>query len=130
MTRDPLAGCIAKVERAEAHFGSLHPKITAFLNGEPQPYRFIPEIDMEGSQALWRLRVIEEPPLEWSTIAGDYVQNLRAALDHLIWVLVKANGFKPSGSNAFPIFDNPRRTSVAMESARDGTGRFVVSIPL
>jgi hypothetical protein len=105
MTRDSLAGCIAKVERAEAHFESLHPKIGAFLNGEPKPYRFVPEIDMQASKALWRLHVVEEPPLEWSTIAGDYVQNLRAALDHLIWVLVKANGFTPTGGNAFPIFD-------------------------
>lgn len=105
MTRDPLAGCIAKVERAEAHFNALHDKIRTFLKGEPVPYGFIPEIDVQASKALWRLRVIEEPPLEWSTIAGDYVQNLRATLDHLIWVLVKANGFEPTNSNAFPIFD-------------------------
>lgn len=101
---DPLTGCIAKVERAKAHFESLHPKISAFINSEPKPYCFIPEIDVQASKALWRLRVIDEPPPEWSTIAGDYVQNLRAALDHLIWVLVKANGFEPTGGNAFPIF--------------------------
>ena len=105
MGRDPLAGCIAKLERAEAHFESLWPKINAFTQGESKPYRFVSHVDVEASQALWRLQVVEEPPLEWSTIAGDYVQNLRAALDHLIWVLVKANGFKPTNSNAFPIFD-------------------------
>ncbi len=105
MSRDPLAGCIAKVERAEAHFHSLHPKISTFLNSEPKPYRFVAEIDVEAAKALWRLHVVEEPPLEWSTIAGDYVQNLRAALDHLIWVLVKANGHEPTRGNAFPIFD-------------------------
>lgn len=104
MGRDPLAGCIAKVERAEAHFNALHSEIRAFLKSEPKPYGFVAEIDVEASKALWRLRVVKEPPLEWSTIAGDYLQNLRAALDHLIWVLVKANGFTPSG-NAFPIFD-------------------------
>jgi hypothetical protein len=105
MTRDPLAGCSAKLKRAELHFKSLHTEIGAFLKREPKPYRFVPEIDMEASQALWRLNVVEEPPLEWSTIAGDCMQNLRAALDHLIWVLVKANGFEPTNSNAFPIFD-------------------------
>lgn len=105
MGRDPLAGCIAKIERAEVHFDSLHSKINAFLNGEPKPYGFVAEIDVEASQALWRLHIVEEPPLEWSTIAGDYVQNLRAALDHLIWVLVKANGHEPGRGNAFPIFD-------------------------
>lgn len=105
MGRSPLAGCIAKLERAEAHFNALHTQIGTFLKGEPKPYGFVAEIDVEASQALWLLHVVEEPPLEWSTIAGDYVQNLRAALDHLVWVLVKANGFKPTNSNAFPIFD-------------------------
>jgi len=105
MTRYPLAGCVAKLQRAEAHIDTLHAKIGTFLKGEPVPYGLIPEVDVQASKALWRLRVIEEPPLEWSTITGDYVQNLRAALDHLIWVLVKANGFEPTNSNAFPIFD-------------------------
>lgn len=102
---DPLAGCIAKVERAEVHFNALYPKINAFLQAEPKPYRLIPEVDVESSRYLWRLHVVEEPPLEWSTVLGDYLQNLRAALDHLIWILVRANGQSPSGGNAFPIFD-------------------------
>lgn len=113
MTRDPLAGCIAKVERAEVHFNSLYTEIRAFLESDPRPYGFDPEIDAEASKALWRLRVVKEPPMEWSTIAGDYLQNLRAALDHLIWVLVKANGCEPTGGNAFPIFNvkPPDKTS-------------------
>ena len=117
MTRYPLAGCVAKLQRAEAHIDTLHAKIGTFLKGEPVPYGLIPEVDVQASKALWRLRVIEEPPLEWSTITGDYVQNLRAALDHLIWVLVKANGFEPTNSNAFPIFDvkPPDKSSHALQ---------------
>lgn len=105
--RDPLAGCIAKVERAKAHFDSLYPEINAFLSREREvkPYRLVSEVDAAASRNLWRVRIIEEPPIEWSTIVGDYVQNLRAALDYLIWILVRANGHTPGRANAFPIFD-------------------------
>jgi hypothetical protein len=104
---DPLAGCIAKVERAKAHFDSLYPEINAFLSGEREvkPYRLVSQVDAAASRNLWRVRIVEEPPIEWSTIVGDYVQNLRSALDYLVWVLVRANGYTPGRSNAFPIFD-------------------------
>lgn len=104
---DPLAGCIAKVERAEAHLASLYPLINAFLSAdrESKPYRLVPEIHAESSRCLWRFRVVEKPPLDWSTIVGDYLHNLRSALDHLVWVLVRANGCVPTRSNCFPLFD-------------------------
>jgi hypothetical protein len=105
MGKDPLAGCFAKVERAEHHYDTLHSQIGAFMGKEPKPYGLVPEVQEDAGRNVWRLRIFEEPPLEWSTIVGDYVHNLRAALDHLIWVLVKANGFKPGRGHAFPIFD-------------------------
>lgn len=43
-------------------------------------------------------------PTEVSTVAGDCLQNLRAALDYLVWQLVLANPpQKPDGRNMFPI---------------------------
>ncbi len=58
------------------------------------------------SERLLRIRIHQEPPTEWSLIAGDFVQNVRAALDHLVWQLVLANGETPTPGNAFPIFSN------------------------
>jgi len=75
------------------------------LQSEPRPYGLMTKVDVESSRYLGRIRVFREPPLPWSAIVGDTVQNLRAALDHLVWVLVRANGHQPSNSNAFPIFD-------------------------
>jgi hypothetical protein len=118
---DPLAGCIAKVERAEAHLATLFPLINAFLSAErePKPYRLAPEIHAESARCLWRFRVVEKPPLDWSMIVGDYLQNLRAALDHLVWILVRANGCEPSRGNCFPLFDvEPSRKRANGERGR------------
>ncbi len=60
---------------------------------------------MEESKYLMRIRVLEPLPWRWSLIVGDFLQNLRAALDHLIWQLVQVNGEVPDRGNAFPIFD-------------------------
>lgn len=107
MGTDPLAGCIGKVQRAGLHLEALHAQISPFLESEPKPYRFMSKVDVES--ACYRLIVIVErqPPMEWSLIAGDFLQNLRAALDHLVWQLVAANGAEPTFGNAFPIFDEP-----------------------
>jgi hypothetical protein len=58
-----------------------------------------------------RLRVLQEPPLRWATIAGDFIQNTRAALDHLVWALVLLNGEQPSRQNQFPILDRAPATT-------------------
>ena len=104
-TKDPLAGCVGKVERASLHLKSLHAEITPFLESKPKPYRFISKVDVETSRYVLLVVIERQPPLEWSLIAGDFIQNLRAALDHLVWQLVRANGQKPTGGNAFPLFD-------------------------
>ena len=102
-----LAGSIAKVDRASTHLDALQQALSPFLHSEPKPYRFVAEVDENTSRYLMRLRIEREIPLELSLIVGDIVQNLRTALDHLVWELVRANGQKPTRENAFPIFDRP-----------------------
>ena len=75
------------------------------METEPKPYRFVSKVDVETSRYLLRIVIEREPPVGWSLIVGDFVQNLRAALDHLVWQLVRANGQQPGRSIAFPIFD-------------------------
>ncbi len=105
MSPDALAGCEEKLKRAEFHFQALKAVVKSFFETEPKPYVIVPEVDVETSRVLGRIRIGSKPPLHWSTIAGDYVQNLRAVLDHLVWQLVLANGEKPGFGNCFPIFD-------------------------
>jgi hypothetical protein len=105
MASDPLAGCEEKLKRAQFHFDSLKGVVKVFFETEPKPYVILTEVDVETSRVLGRIRIGSKPPLHWSTIAGDYVQNLRAVLDHLAWQLVIANDEKPGFGNCFPIFD-------------------------
>jgi hypothetical protein len=113
MGGDPLAGCVGKVERANLHLQALHAEISPFLKSEPKPYRFVSKVDVETSRYVLLVVIERKPPIEWSLIAGDFVQNLRAALDHLVWQLVRANGLRPTGGNAFPLFDQapPKKRS-------------------
>jgi hypothetical protein len=92
--------------------GALRRKLEPFAKSEPKPYRFIQKVDVESSRYLMRVRIERPLPVEWSLIVGDFVQNLRAALDHLAWQLVRANGHSPGRGTAFPIFDSkPSRKS-------------------
>src|ERR1700752_1107379 len=104
---DPLRGCAAKVQRASRHLEAPPAAIRPFVESEPKPYRFVSKVDVESSRYLLRVVIEREPPIEWSLILGDFVQNLRAALDPLVWQLVRANGIEPTRRTAFPIFDQP-----------------------
>lgn len=107
---DPLRGSIAKVDRAGAHLNALHAEVGAVQDLDPKPYRFITKVDVEASKYIMRVLIERPLPIEWSLIVGDFLNNLRAALDHMVWEFVAANGNKPSGTNAFPIFDQPPPT--------------------
>ncbi len=102
---NPLAGCEAKLERAELHFETLKSHVGLFFEGEPDAYRIVSEVDKETSRLLGRIKIARQPPLKWSVIVGDYIHNLRCVLDHLLRQLVIANGEKPAFGNAFPLFD-------------------------
>ena len=102
---NPLAGCEAKLERAKVHFNSLDTAATEFFEAKSKAYRIVTEVDVETSRFVGRVRITDEFPLGWSVIVGDILQNLRAALDHLLWQLVLANGCTPGFGNSFPIFD-------------------------
>jgi len=114
--KHPLEGSAAKVKRASLHLETLHTEIRGFVKSEPKPYRFVSKVDVETSRYLLRIVIEREPPIEWSLITGDFVQNLRAALDYLVWQLVIANGREPSHRNAFPLFDG--RPELGSQEAR------------
>jgi hypothetical protein len=74
-------------------------------------YVFRPEIESRSSHNItYRCLAIERepPPDEWSLLAGEAIQNLRSALDHVIWASIK----RPSTRTAFPIFTDPREFQV------------------
>lgn len=104
-----------KVERADHHLQSLEGEVqTVFPNMPPAPPDAITmrlEDHPDISQCLLLVESIpDEHFLRWGTIVGDFVQNLRSALDYLAWQLVltgprlKPPKWKPVDVY-FPIYD-------------------------
>ncbi|HET6999554.1 MAG TPA: hypothetical protein VFI03_13320 [Solirubrobacterales bacterium] len=120
-----------KLKRAAKHYKSLNDELRSYIR-EGRPFEYQAEIDREEAQ--FRIRVVggEPPPDEMSLIVGDFVQNLRASLDHLIWAAVRATGNTPTMGNAFPIFLEGPQTSRRKEAlwARQLAGIAEEAIPL
>jgi hypothetical protein len=76
------------LERAKHHLDDLHIQMLEWGSGEalniPPPIgkRYDPD---EGCFVYYATEV--DTPPGWSVVAGDAIQNLRASLDHLAWLL-------------------------------------------
>jgi hypothetical protein len=86
--RNGNGSAVQKVERARHHLESFQTEIDEFLEAHLKPYEVI--VDVETNEAgneveIHRLRVLRRPPVALSVIAGDAIQNARAALDHLVF---------------------------------------------
>lgn len=75
----------AKFDRAVQHFGELRQEVTTFLAS--QPYRVATKVDPESKRRIYYLASVAEIPESVPLIAGDVIQNLRSALDHLAYNL-------------------------------------------
>jgi hypothetical protein len=103
-----LDGVRLKIARADEHYESFKHELGDFLRSEP--YSFRSELDPQSGEKIWRVYgQPKAPPLHLAAIAGDMLQNLRSALDHLAVQLVLANGQQPTRATAFPIFEDAAR---------------------
>jgi len=106
-----LAPIGSRVEWAKKHLAELEQRIESFI--DTGPYKVEKKPDPEDSKAL-RYYVTSVPsgqPIDIPLIAGDVLFNLRAALDHLAYQLVLANGVTDENilrRTYFPIFDSAK----------------------
>ena len=105
----PLAGCRAKLDRAQEHLTALEVDIADFLGGDEQPYSYVGEVlpkDGDGdTYYLIRADVRREPPTEWGIVLGEFFHDLRSMLDQLVSRLIEHRGnVPPEGKAGFPIF--------------------------
>lgn len=120
----PLDGIDAKLDRAREHLQSFKSEEARFLEhdayaisvveGESEhipPGSFAMHDDVPHEMIHFSAIVdwVNEPPKRLCAIAGDTIQNLRSALDHLAYQLVVAHGGQPDDKTAFPILV-PART--------------------
>src|SRR4051812_7680913 len=92
----PLEGVRLKLVRADEHLETLDNQITSFL--EREPYSVSYERKPDGSEHIYRAHVVEDPPLALGVLIGDCLQNMRSALDHLVWQLALRSGKRATPS--------------------------------
>jgi hypothetical protein len=94
-----------KLDRAQSHLDELHAEFNEFRDREPYEWDG-PHVDENLKRVSYLVKVHEEPKREWGLIIGDCIQNLRSALDHLIYALSAGpDGSPPANADicAFPI---------------------------
>jgi hypothetical protein len=92
-----------KVKRAKHHIVDLEGRIGTFFRSEPNPYPITKEHDSEAGDLVYKLGKCSPIPEDFPLIIGDVLQNLRTALDHLVWQLILSNGGTPNTRSGFPI---------------------------
>lgn len=111
-----LSGVRLKLDRAEHHIESLRAEIQTFRQRKPKPFGFRTEkrSGLDGSVEYVLYAIVREPPpREWALIIGDAVQNIRSALEHLVYELSTPTGQRRG--TQFPIFDDECRFKVLGE---------------
>jgi hypothetical protein len=105
-----------KVDRAEQHHHVIEAELKTFTQTDPLTLRS--KHNLEGTEQtlrfIYSVEALKTPPESWAFVFGDAVQNLRAALDHVVWALVvKRKGAKFADRHArkinFPIADDLAR---------------------
>ena len=91
-----------KLARAYEHLEALDREAVAWF--DTKSYEIIGEFDAQASEYVFRIHIEADPPDRLGLIVGDFAQNLRAALDHLVWQLTIFNGKRPNRSVRFPIY--------------------------
>jgi len=98
--RDPLAGVRAKIDRATKQLEALYRDVRAFRHSDA--YLITGQFEPDRSSYVFRLRILEPPPLLWGVVVGEVAHNLRSALDQLVWQLIKVNNRRPRGNPTYP----------------------------
>lgn len=72
-----------KIARAERHLDEIKESIDRYRDTAPYELKGIPQSDPRASKGLFTLHVRKQPGPELAVIIGDFLFNLRSALDHL-----------------------------------------------
>ena len=100
----PLAGCEAKLRRAQEHLELLDNAIGAYLDGHSEVISRVGAFDPETNIVRWKVLPVKEPDIRLAAIIGEFVHDLRSTLDHLAFELsfLDTGGVIPPRTIAFP----------------------------
>jgi hypothetical protein len=99
----PLEGIEERLKRANENIRNLEVEINQFLAG-----RGLPEVvhsDLKSIEQFKEFWSKQDIPPRFATLTGEILHNCRAALDNLVWELVREAGHNPRNPNVieFPI---------------------------
>jgi hypothetical protein len=119
-----LEGARRKLIRAQVHLDAATNTLARFATGE---CKIVPE--REGGDLILRVRLPKVPDT-LAPVIGDFLFNVRSALDHIVWQLVLVNPpNEPTGRNAFPICTCDENFSKAIAGHRlDGVSPQAVTL--
>jgi hypothetical protein len=106
---DRLIGARAKVDRAKLHLRELETENGSYFDSNP--YEIRTKRDPNTRRLIYYIASAQPPPVAIAAIAGDILQNLRSALDHLAYqlVLVGSGSVGPFNYVYFPIADSAEK---------------------
>jgi hypothetical protein len=105
-----ISGVRAKLARSQIHAQTIKNEIQSWH--DRNPYSLTKQANADFTRYSLILRVNEAPPIErWGLIFGDYLNNLRSALDYLVYAIAayESSPNPPSyeGKLMFPISTDP-----------------------
>jgi len=114
----PFESARLKIVRAYSHMKALNGEIDAVLG--TQPNAVVSKIESESGDKVYRAEMRWQPPREWGLLLGDFVHNLRSALDHMVWdlVLLNPDSDDPDTNTEFPIYWDPAQYVLPHEAPR------------
>ncbi len=96
-----------KIQWANKHIDSLKASLDAVGS---HPYPVTVKRDPETKERVYYATKVPDISTDFALSAGDILQNLRSALDHLACALVLANGGTVTNRTEFPIVENSPNT--------------------
>jgi hypothetical protein len=113
-----------KIKRAKEHFVDLERQVRAFF--ETNPYRVACKVDPGSRKPIYYVASVEPVPQCLPLVAGDVIQILMSALDHLAYQLVCSDtGDKPPNPNwiYFPIQDDATKYEARKRGKIEGAAQ-------
>lgn len=116
-----LTGVRAKLQRSQEHFQTLKEEMRSWM--DRHPYSVLQKVNGDGSRYSLILRVDELPPLQrWTLIFADCINNMRCALDYLVYAIAVHEAAPNPPSNEkdllFPIVDSRANFDKAVTDQR------------
>jgi len=105
MPYQALSNSAQKVKRAEKHIDEFKAGLKVFMDSLPYSLRV--DTETEFGEPVVHVLKADPIPHELLTVLGDAIHNLRSALDHCAFALVRANHCVPTKRVEFPILEGP-----------------------